>query len=79
MSAEQGALFPQGARPWNDEQEAKRLGTIAAGFEPRLFHCWSSTSTESLTATLAEVSEKMPEELDLIADLRADLAYRGWA
>lgn len=67
------------ARPWTDDQEAKRTGSVAAGFEPRLHHCWSSTATGQLADALAEY-RTWPSDAFLAGvcrDLETELAYRG--
>lgn len=64
---------------WSDEQEARRLGHVAAGLEPRLFHWWGSSSTDELReavteyASLDDIDADMAEVID---QLRLDIAYR---
>lgn len=63
---------------WDDELEGLRRGFVAAGLEPRLYRCWSNTTTEDLVAALDEY-RTMPADLELGAvcrDLEAEIAYR---
>lgn len=67
---------------WSPEQEAERIGSLEAGLEPRLFPFWRSSTTAGLRRTLDEYrAAKDPLVVaslkDTIADLEAELAYRG--
>lgn len=63
---------------WSDDEEARRLGMIAAGVEPRLYRWWGSDATGRLRLALAEYVT-LDHDLDLaecIDQLRLEIAYR---
>ena len=64
---------------WSEDDEARRLGHVAAGLEPRLYRWWGGSSTEPLREAVEEYSALTDIDADMaecIDQLRLDIAYR---